>query len=96
MNTLSKIGIWCRNQGEGDQSVWTYMVGPRFSVEMLCDGDSRLLLWCVNGDLRELGHWRKGRWVRAFLKDCWELHLTELTGHERMEYVALGLIRETD
>ena len=96
MNTLSKPGIWCRNQGVGDQSVWTYMVGPRFSVEMLCDGDSRLLFWCVNGDLRELGHWRKGRWVRAFVKDCWEQHLTELTGHERMEYVALGLIQETD
>ena len=95
MNTTSK-GVWRRAEGAGCQSVWSYAIGPRFCVEMLCERDSRLMFWCEDGNLRDMNHWQKGPWVRRWIVLCWRQHLADLTGHERMEYVVMGLIQETD
>jgi hypothetical protein len=85
-----------RTNSPGLASVWTLWLGPRFLIEMNCYGYGRHLTCWVDGSLNDETHLIRGPRVRRWIRGCWTQHLESLTGHERMEYVEMGLLEETD
>ena len=83
--------MWLRTT---DRKVWQYWHGPRFSVAMHVIGDGRFIFCTVDGNFLDVTHPTKGPGVGQWIRDCWELHLESLTGHEWADYVEMGLIQE--
>ena len=96
MSTTSRDGCWRRVEGCGHSSVWTYELGPRFLVEIHFNGGGWFVFCSVRGGLLDATHLQLGSGVRRWIRQCWQLHLESLTGHERMEYIEKGLIEEAD
>lgn len=81
--------MWMRTT---DPRVWQYWCGPRFCAEVHFNEDGRFVYCTVDGNLLDVTHLITGPGVRWWIRDCWQVHLESLTGHERVDYVEMGLL----
>jgi hypothetical protein len=90
-------GKWYRTGSSGEQSVWEYRRGPRFRIEVAGAGRLSRYVWHVEDDTDiAFGHFATAEGIRGFIRCRWKRHLRGLTGHERAEYLLLGLASEEE
>lgn len=90
-------GVWNRIAGVGDRSTWVYHFGPDFSVEVVGTGHLSRHVWYRSGlNGCRVGHKATAEGMRNFIRFCWQQHLASLSGHEKVEYLHLGLATEEE
>ena len=93
-----KASAWFRTGFSGEQSVWEYRRGPRFRIEVAGAGRRSRYVWQFGDDDRELafGHFATAKAIRGFIRCCWKRHLRGLIGHEKADYLQMGLVTEEE
>lgn len=96
MYTASSKGFWFRTHSEGAASAWAYSAGPRFLVDMHCYGYGRHIACWIDGRCVDETHLVNRDDIRGWIDFYWRWHVDQLSGHEKMEYIEIGLLQEAD
>jgi len=96
MSTASHKSYWLRPHSAGIASVWVYSAGPHFTVDMHCYGSGRHLACWIDGACVDETHLVNRHEIREWIRFYWQWHIDRLSGHEKVEYIEMGLLHETD
>lgn len=96
MCTALPKGFWMRTHSARIASAWVYSAGPRFIVEMHCYGCGRHLACWIDEFCVDETALTNSDEIRVWIASNWGRLVKKLSFHEQIEYINLGLLKETD